>query len=275
MEVTLLLVFFLGVFRKLHTKTGQNIARSKRFGRNFVKLVVRILKATQGVQNIFNRTMLATGELYKYVNDFCNVAGGTSKAAIHRVLKNDMNDGKWTWKKLTRPVAEKFSTENLNYCQEFVNYIYTVDPYKLKFFDESGIKLPDVGKPNYGHSLIGTPAVEILRNMNSPNITLSLMCGLDGIIYANTIDGTSNSMTFLNFFEEASHVFLPDGRPPYIYGDHIIMDNAAIHHNRAGDALGEWLDDIGCSFVYLPTYSPEMSPAENVFNKLRQSCGSF
>ena len=45
-------------------------------------------------------------------------------------------------------------------------------------------------------------------------------------------------MTFLNFFEEASHVFLPDGRPPYIYGDHIIMDNAAIHHNRAGDAPG-------------------------------------
>ena len=99
--------------------------------------------------------------------------------------------------------------------------------------------------------------------------TLNLMCGLDGIIYANTINGTSNSMTFLNFFEEASHVFLPDCRPPFIYGNHIIMDNAAIHHNRAGDALGEWLDDIGCSFVYLPTYSSEMNPAEYVFNKLK------
>ena len=47
------------------------------------------------------------------------------------------------------------------------------------------------------------------------------------------------------------------------------MDNAAIHHNRAGDALGEWLDDIGCAFVYLPTYCPEMNPAEYVFNKLK------
>jgi len=86
-------------------------------------------------------------------------------------------------KKLTQPVAEKFSPENLTYCQEFVNYIYTVDPYKLKFFDESGIKLPDVGRPNYGHSLIGTPAVEISQNMISQNITLNLLCGLDGIIY--------------------------------------------------------------------------------------------
>ena len=216
-----------------------------------------------------SRASMATGEVYRYVNEFCNVAGGTSNAAIQRALRNHMTDGRWTWKRLTQPVAEKFSPENVHYCQQFVNYIYTVDPYKLKFFDESGIKLPDVGKPNYGHSLKGTPAVEISRNMNSPNITLNLMCGLDGIIYANTINGTSNSMTFLNFFEEASHVFLPDGRALYIYGDHIIMDNAAIHHNRAGDALGEWLDDIGCSFVYLPTYSPEMNPAEYVFNKLK------
>ena len=29
---------------------------------------------------------MPTGELYKHVNDFCNVAGGTSLAAIHRSL---------------------------------------------------------------------------------------------------------------------------------------------------------------------------------------------
>ena len=150
-----------------------------------------------------------------------------------------------------------------------MNYIYIVDPNKLKFFDESGIKLPDVGRPNYGHSLTGTLAVEISRNMNSPNITLNLLCGLDDIIYANTIDGTSNSMTFLNFFEESSNVFLPDGKPPYNYGDDIIMDNAPIHRNRAGEALGEWLDDIGCTLVYLPTYSPEFNPADLVFNKVK------
>jgi len=75
-------------------------------------------------------------------------------------------------------------------------------------------------------------------------------------------------MTFLNVFEESSNVFLPDGKPPYNYGDHIIMDNASIHHNRAGEALGEWLDDIGCTLVYLLTYSPEFNPAEHVFNKL-------
>ena len=129
--------------------------------------------------------------------------------------------------------------------------------------------MPDVGRPNYGHSLIGSPAVEVMRNMHSPNITLNLLCGLDGVIYANTIDGSSNSITFLNFFEESSDILLPSGKPAYIYGDHIIMDNAPIHHYRAGQALCEWFDDMGCVVVFLPTYSPEFNPTENVFNKLK------
>ena len=113
-----------------------------------------------------SRPSMTTGEVHKHVNEHCNVSGDTSKSAIHRVLRNEMGDGKWTWKKLTRPVAEKFTPNNLDYCQDFVDYISSVDPYKLKFFDESGIKLPDVGRPNYGHSLIGTPAVEIMRYAN-------------------------------------------------------------------------------------------------------------
>ena len=47
------------------------------------------------------------------------------------------------------------------------------------------------------------------------------------------------------------------------------MDNAPIDHNRAGGPLGEWLDDIGCTLVYLPTYSPKFNPAELVFSKLK------
>ena len=166
-------------------------------------------------------------------------------------------------------MAEKFTDTNLNYFQEYLDYITTVNPSNLKFFDECGIKLPDVGRPNYGHSLIGSPAVEVMRKMHSPNITLNLLCGFDGVIYANTIDGSSNFITFLNFCEESSRLVLPSGKPAYMYGDHIIMDNAPIHHYRAGQALAESLDDMGCVLVFLPTYSPEFNPAENVFNKLK------
>ena len=69
--------------------------------------------------------------------------------------------------------------------------------------------------------------------------------------------------------EESSNGFHPDGKPPNNYGRHILMEDTPIHQNRAGEALGEWLDDISCTLVYLSTYSPEFNPAELVFNKLK------
>ena len=129
------------------------------------------------------------------MDTFCNVASGTSFTAIRRAVQNDMGNGKWTWK-MTRPAAEKFTVPNINYCQNYIDYIYSVNPHQLKFFDESGIKSPDVGNPRYGHSLVGTPAVKIMRHMTSPTITLNLMCGLDGLIYAITVNGAGNAFTF-------------------------------------------------------------------------------
>ena len=39
---------------------------------------------------------MSTGEVLRNVNEHCNVAGGTSKTAMGRALKQDMKDGKWT-----------------------------------------------------------------------------------------------------------------------------------------------------------------------------------
>lgn len=204
---------------------------------------------------------MTIGEIHKHVNEHCNITGGTSKSAIQRGIKNSMNEGKWTWKKLTTQVAENFAPANVNYCQEFLNYTSLVDPYKLKFFDKSGIKLPDVGRQDYGHSLVGSPGVEILQYASSPNITLNFMCGLEGIVYANTVNGTSNTLTFLNFFEEAVIVHLPNRKPAFSYRDHLIVDNAPIHHYRVGQALGKWLDDRLRLYSLFAMHSTEFNPA--------------
>ena len=43
----------------------------------------------------------------------------------------------------------------------------------------------------------------------------------------------------------------------------------APHRFLGGEILAEWLDDIGCVLVYLPTYPPELNPIELAFNKLK------
>jgi hypothetical protein len=52
---------------------------------------------------------MTTGELYKHVNEFCDVAGGTSNSALQRAVQKDMGDEQWTWKKLTVIIPGHYS----------------------------------------------------------------------------------------------------------------------------------------------------------------------
>ena len=88
-------------------------------------------------------------------------------------------------------------------------------------------------------------------------------------MYNNTVNGASDTMEFLNFFAEASGSIQPNGNPVLMVGDIIVLDNCPTHHNAGGFALGQWLDTLGIDVVYLPTYSPEMTPVELVFQKLK------
>lgn len=204
------------------------------------------------------------------LSENCDIPAGTSVSAIGRAVRTNLSDGKWTWKRMASFKYDKFTPENVDYCQDFLNYVGNIDPHRLKYFDEAGFALPGVGKPNYGHSLINTPCVEIGRHLNSPNVTLNMLTGLQGLLYANTEDGASDTLKFLNFFGEASQNFMPNGRPILEYGDYIILDNCPTHHSEGGYALGEWLDNIGIEVIYLPTYSPELNPIELAFNKLKK-----
>ena len=205
------------------------------------------------------------------VNEYCFIPGGTSKSAIGRAVQNRLHNGnvRWSWKRLSRAKQEKFIQENIDYCQDFLNYLSEIDPYKLKYFDESGFRLPDCGRPNYGHSPVNTPCIEIGRYLSSPNVTLNLLIGLQGVLYANTLDGMSNTESFLNFWEEVYRNRMPNGEAILRYGDVIVFDNCPIHHNEAGFHLAEWFYNLGIDVVYMPVYSPEFNPCELVFNKLK------
>ena len=113
-----------------------------------------------------DRLSMTSGELLNEVTELCFIPGEISEETLNRAVRNYMNDGKWSWKRMIRPAAEKFTEQNIEYCQAFLDYISTVDPRELKF--KSGLKLPGVANPNYGHSRIGTPCVEIFRNMQTP-----------------------------------------------------------------------------------------------------------
>jgi hypothetical protein len=152
------------------------------------------------------------------------------------------------------------------YTQLFLDYLYQKDLYKIKFFDECGLKLPSVSNRNYGHALRGERAVEFSRYLETANVTVNLMASMAGVCYANTVDGPADTVDFLNFFEEAYNSIDPITNEPCLQAeDIIVMDNAPTHHNAVSSCKSLVLS--WC--IYMPAYSPDFNPVEYVFGKLR------
>lgn len=85
----------------------------------------------------------------------------------------------------------------------------------------------------------------------------------DGIKHFVLKDGAYRSPEFVQFIQELAEQFpqLQTGRAC------LVMDNARIHHARQAR---EYLEDNRINHIYLPPYSPDLNPIENVFSVLKK-----
>ena len=148
------------------------------------------------------------------------------------------------------------------YTQLFINYLSSKDPSRIKFFDEAGIKTPNVGTRLYGNAPSGERCVEVIRKMESPNVTLNMLISVQGAEYFTLLDGATDTIRFWDFFQEVCQAAdQVSGRPAIEVGDVVVMDNLAVHHYEGGEILEELL--------FTPTYSPDLNPIELCFNKIK------
>ena len=182
-----------------------------------------------------------------------------------------MQSGKvYTRKKITHVASQRFGYGNLLYTQIFMDYLCSKNPKCLKFFDEAGVKYPNVGMRLYGHAPKGERCVEVVKKCESPNATINLIVSLNGPEYYDVIDGATNTCEFLNFFEKASNaVNLETMRPALEIGDILVMDNLSVHHYEGGEVLEEYLQEMGIELLYTPVFSPDLNPVEHCFNKIK------
>ena len=90
--------------------------------------------------------------------------------------------------------------------------------------------------------------------------TLVQAIGLDGIRAAMVLDGPMNACCFAGFCQ---WLLTPALHP----GDLVVMDNLSSH--RAVSAITA-IETVGARVVYLPPYSPDLNPIENIFSKVKQ-----
>ena len=137
---------------------------------------------------------VSLAEMISYLQEMDGVE--VSMATVSRALKHRLPSGPYTRKKITKIALERFTQTNIFYTQLFINYLAAKDPRRIKFFEEAGVKLPDIGTRLYGHSSAGTRCVEVVKKAESPNTTLNMLVLLDGPEYYNLIDGATNTLQF-------------------------------------------------------------------------------
>ena len=91
--------------------------------------------------------------------------------------------------------------------------------------------------------------------------TTTVVAGLraSGIIAPFVLDGPMTGETFRAYVRQ---VLAPELEP----GDAVVMDNLAAH-KVAG--VQEAIRAVGASVLYLPSYSPDLNPIEQLFAKLK------
>ena len=134
----------------------------------------------------------------------------------------------------------------------------TIDPDSLVFLDETSVKT-DITRLR-GWCPSGERLVESIPGGHWKTCTLVHAISLNGTRAAMVLDGPLNGPSFTGFCEWLL-------APSLNAGDYVIMDNLSTHKSAAATSA---ITSAGASAVYLPPYSPDLNPIENIFSKLKQ-----
>jgi transposase len=99
---------------------------------------------------------------------------------------------------------------------------------------------------------------KVPRN-RGPNTTLLASMTRRGMGPCLAVEGPTTKAVFEAYVEQ---VLAPSLRP----GQVVILDNLGAHK---GERVRELIEGRGCSLLFLPPYSPDFSPIEEAFSKIK------
>jgi transposase len=135
--------------------------------------------------------------------------------------------------------------------------VRALDPKRLVFVDEcsTNIALTTLyARAPRGERVYG----EVPRNWGK-NITLICSLSTEGIGAAMSVEGATDGVAFQTYVE---HFLAPTLKE----GQIVVMDNLQVHKSKQ---VRELIEARGAEVLFLPPYSPDFSPIEETFSKVK------
>lgn len=131
------------------------------------------------------------------------------------------------------------------------------DPTRLVFLDESGVTTDLIRR--YARSLRGHRALDAAPLGRWEMCTILAALRIDRVTAPAVLPGPLDADAFTVYVAE---VLAPTLRA----GDVVILDNLAVHKDAVARAA---IEAAGATLRFLPPYSPDWNPIEQVFAKLK------
>ena len=125
------------------------------------------------------------------------------------------------------------------------------------FVDECGSNIALT--PLYARAPKGQRATDSVPRNRGKNTTLIASLSLEGIGASMIIEGTANGAAFEAYVE---HILVPSLQE----GQMVVMDNLRVHKTAR---VRQLIEEKGCQLRFLPASSPDFSPIEEAFSKLK------
>ena len=165
-----------------------------------------------------------------------------------------------TRKRLKKKAAAVFTSSLMQSRKDYAREVLSINNNNLLFLDESGFNLHLTN--HYGYSPVGVDAIKKIPSNRGKNLSLILLISSNCLIEFLIIDGAFNSNIFIQFLNLIKPRILEDYEDSFI-----IIDNAKIHQS---EIVNDWIDNSGLNIKYLPAYSLDLNPIENVFGTIKQ-----
>jgi len=141
---------------------------------------------------------------------------------------------------------------------DYRRWLDQIDVRNLVFIDEAGIHLGLVRL--FARAFRGERAIDHAPRNTGANVSLIGALSLDGLIAAMTVNGSVDTAVFMHYLNEVL-------APQLWTGAIVVMDNLKVHHAHC---VRSAIEAVGARVVFLPPYSPDLSPIELCWSKLKQ-----
>ncbi|MGI2908052.1 IS630 family transposase [Tolypothrix sp. VBCCA 56010] len=141
---------------------------------------------------------------------------------------------------------------------DYRRWLDQIDVRNLVFVDEAGLNLSM--SRLFARAVNGERAVSSTPGTKGGNVSLIGAINIEGLVATMTVPGSTNTEVFLTYVTQVL-------APQLWSGAIVVMDNLRVHQ---AERVRVAIESVGAKVKFLPPYSPDLSPIELCWSKLKQ-----